>query len=192
MYKDPSYSGNIINLIKDIENKTYLELGIADNVNYQGIAAKVKHSVDLNGRATFTGSTDDFFNNIDPSLSFDIIFIDANHDYDFVLRDFNNSIKYCTQWVALHDMIPPTLFHTHTSQCSDSYKILYYIIKERKDIIWFSLKDPIFVGLTFVKMPAKPLTPDDKYRDIPYEQFMEEIKNHKLYTKEEMSLILGE
>lgn len=192
MYTDPSYSGNIINLIKDIENKTYLELGIADNQNYQGIMAKTKYSVDVNGRATFTGTTDEFFDKIDPSSSFDIIFIDANHDYDFVLRDFNNSIKYCRQWLALHDMIPPTLYHTHTSQCSDSYKILYYIIKERKDIVWFSLQDPIFVGLTFIRMPINGLTPDIKYKDVSYEQFMEEIKNHKLYTKEEMSVILGE
>lgn len=192
MYSDPSYSGNIINLIKDIENKTYLELGIADNQNYNGILSQNKQSVDTNGRATFNGTTDDFFTNIDPATIFDIIFIDANHDYDYVVRDFNNSVKHCKEWLAIHDMIPPTLYHTHHTQCSDSYKILYYIIKERSDITWFALKDPMYVGLTFVKMPAEQLNPNDKYQNISYEEFMNEIKNHKLYTKEEMCLILGD
>lgn len=192
MYNNPSYSGNIINLIKDIENKTYLELGIADNQNYIGILSKNKQSVDVNGQATFTGTTDSFFESIDPSVLFDIIFIDANHDYDYVLKDFNNSIKHCKEWLVLHDMIPPNIDYTSHTACSDSYKILYYIIKERPDITWFSLQDPIFFGLTFIKMPTNnPLTPETKYKNVSYADFMNEIKNHKLYTKEAMHTILG-
>ena len=186
------YSSNIINLICDIKSKSYLELGIEDNTNFNNTHSLNKKSVDTNGRATFTGTTDEYFKQLDESQIFDVIFIDANHDYDYVIRDFNNSIKYCKEWLAIHDMIPPTLYHTHHTQCSDSYKILYYIIKERPDITWFALKDPIFVGLTFIKMPATQLNPDDQYQNISYEEFMNEIKNHKLYTKEEMCLILGD
>lgn len=190
-YSDPSYSGNIINFIDNLENKTYLELGIADNTNFDGIISKHKESVDLNGRATFTGTTDKYFEEIDSSKSFDVIFIDANHDYDYVLKDFNNCIKHCKDWIAIHDMIPPTEYHTVSSQCSDSYKILHYILKERNDLSVYSMENPIYCGLTFIKMPAAELKPDDNYKIITYQEFKEELKKHKLYSKEEIKQILS-
>lgn len=192
MYDNEAYSGNIINLIKGIENKTYLELGIFDNTNFNGIIAKQKTSVDMNGRAIFTGTTDEYFKQLDESQIFDVIFIDANHDYDYVLKDFNNSIKHCKEWLVLHDMIPPSFFHTHHSQCSDSYRILYYIIKERPDITFYTLKDPIYCGLTFIRMPTKELSPSIEYKNITYQTFMGEIQKYKLYSKDEMRKILGE
>lgn len=191
MYPDARFSGNIINLIKNISDKTYLELGIEDNTNFNGILSQHKQSVDVNGRAIFTGTTDTFFSQLDKNIFFDIIFIDANHDYEYVLRDFNNAIKHCTEWVVMHDMVPPSLFHTHPTQCSDSYRILYYIMQERPEIIWYTLKDPIYCGLTFIKIPVQPLVPGDEYRTVSYDHFMAQIHTHKLYSKDEMSVILG-
>jgi hypothetical protein len=193
MYTDPSFSGNIINLIKDIEKKHYLELGIADNTNFNGILCKDKKSVDINGRATFTGTTDSFFAGLNDTTSFDVIFIDANHDYDYVLRDFNNCIKHCKEWLVLHDMIPPKLSDTAHTGCSDSYKLLHFLLKERPEIQIFSLEDPIYYGLTFVKMPIeRSLVPDAFYANIPYDVFIEEIRKHKLYSKDEMANILSQ
>jgi len=191
MYTNPSYSGNVINLIKDIKHKKYLELGIDDNINFNGILAQDKTSVDTNGRAVFTGTTDNFFAQLNDDIFFDVIFIDANHDYEYVLKDFNNCVKHCKEWIALHDMVPPTLYHTYHTQCSDSYKILHYMIQERPDLIRYTLQDPIFYGLTFIKMPAKILIPNDTYRNINYDTFMQNLKGQKLYSKDEMALILG-
>lgn len=185
------YSSNIINLICDIGSKCYLELGIEDNTNFNNTHALNKKSVDTNGMATFTGTTDEYFQQLDKSESFDVIFIDANHDYDYVLRDFNNSIKHCKEWLVLHDMVPPSFYHTHHTQCSDSYRILYYIIKEQPDIIFYTLKDPIYCGLTFIRMPTNELNPGPEYKNTSYQTFMDEIQKHKLYSKEEMSQILG-
>jgi hypothetical protein len=190
MYNNEGYSGNIINLIPNIENKTYLELGIADNTNFNGILAKNKTSVDTNGRATFTGTTDQYFASIDSNILFDIIFIDANHNYEYVLRDFNNSIKHCKEWLVLHDMIPPKKSDTAYTACSDSYKLLYFLLKEQKHISLYSLYDLIYFGLTFIKMPTNTAYPAKHYELTSYEDFIQEINKHKLYSKQEITLIL--
>jgi hypothetical protein len=92
-------SSLIINNIDQIENYSYLELGVNDNINFYQIKCKDKFSVDMNGQAMFTGTTDKFFEEFSKNKKFDIIFIDANHNYDYVLRDFNNSIDHASKWI---------------------------------------------------------------------------------------------
>jgi hypothetical protein len=79
--------------------------------------------------AIYTGTTDDYFATLRDSTKFDIIFIDANHDYPYVLRDYNNAIDHATHWILFHDMIPPTEFDAQSAFCSDGYKILYHMLK---------------------------------------------------------------
>ena len=69
-------SCDIINTMPGIENCSYLELGIRDNINFEAIKCKTQMSVDINGRAQFTGTTDEYFAQADIP-NFDIIFIDA-------------------------------------------------------------------------------------------------------------------
>lgn len=186
-----AYTYTITNLIPEIQNKSYLELGIADNMNFTGTKAKTKFSVDINGSGMFRGTTDEYFESLDPNVKFDVIYIDANHDYHFVLRDLNNSLKHCNEWILLHDMVPPSKGHTAQTACSDSYKILYYIIKERPDIIWYTLKPWQYMGLTFIKVPIEPLNVPDHYFHITYEQLCEAIKEVKLYSPQEMLKIFS-
>jgi len=75
-------SSLIMNTLNGIEDKSYLELGVFKNYNFNAIKSNNKFSVDLNGRALFTGTTDDYFASIDENKKFDIIFIDA---IDFLL-----------------------------------------------------------------------------------------------------------
>lgn len=180
-------SSTIINNLQGIDTLSYLELGVFNNLNFNSINAKEKYSVDMNGVALFTGTTDEYFASIDPNTKFDIIFIDANHDYDYVLRDFNNAIDHATQWILIHDMIPPGLKYTASARCSDSYKVLYYMLREENFEIYPMNNN---FGFTLIKLPAKKIYPSEWYRDVTYNEFMDYISNTKLYSDEEIIELL--
>ena len=71
-------SSIIINHLNKIEEYSYLELGVNDNVNFNSIKSKNKFSVDMNGNALYTGTTDEYFNSLSAEVKFDIIFMDIN------------------------------------------------------------------------------------------------------------------
>lgn len=181
-------SAVIINNLTDISNMSYLELGIGTAANFNSINATNKVSVDVNGLATFTGTTDEYFASITQETKFDIIFIDANHDYTCVLSDFNNSIEHCTKWLLLHDMIPPSEGYVHHGLCSDSYKVLYHILKYEKFEVYPMNNN---FGFTLIRMPAGKITPSEDNKNITYAEFMELISKTKLFSDEEVIKILS-
>jgi hypothetical protein len=180
-------SSIIINNIENIKNYRYLELGIFNNLNFNAINCINKFSVDMNGNAMFTGTTDQYFAQLDKNSRFDIIFIDANHDYEYVIRDFNNAVKYADKWILIHDMIPPSVKYIQSQFCSDSFRVLQYLINETNFEIY--PMDNNF-GLTFVRMPATPIEPGDEYANLPYANFVDFISRVKLYSNAEMIEIL--
>jgi len=77
-------------------HKSYLELGLRDaNNTFNHIICPEKESVDINPYcgATHNMSTDDFFNSIGKNKTWDLIFIDADHEKGQVLKDFENAIS---------------------------------------------------------------------------------------------------
>ena len=177
----------ILTTIENINEKTYLELGVRDNKTYNLINAESKMGVDINGRAPFVGTTDEYFEQY-PDKRYDIVFIDACHDKDFVLRDFNNSVKVANEWIVLHDMLPPDEFHTRPNRCSDSYRILYRMLTAT-DFETYTMNENM--GLTFVKMPATELELTDKELNLTYDEYVEFMSNKKLYNREEITNILN-
>lgn len=182
-------SSIVLNHLANIEKLSYLELGINDNQNWKAIKSNHKFSVDVNGNAKFTGTTDEYFYQLASHIKFDIIFIDANHDYEFVLRDFNNSVNHCNKWIAIHDMIPPDEYHCRSDFCSDSYKLLYFFIMET-DFKVYPMNENF--GLTLVKMPATQVHPQKIYQKVTYTEFMTFMSHQKTYSSEEIAQILNQ
>jgi predicted O-methyltransferase YrrM len=137
--------------------KTYLELGVSSGFtlfNVSNVVDKVVgvdiHDIRLFKKGEFhMMTTNEFFQN--QKDTFDIIFIDANHDFEYVKEDFDNSIKVLNTngIIILDDTDPVYSYLTHTSRCSNAFLINDYIRDNYKDFDIIVL--PILCkGMTFV------------------------------------------
>lgn len=99
---------DIINrLIKDYNLTSYLEIGYQNGLCFDQIICEQKYSIDPNGKAVFTGTSDEFFLSIPQHLIFDIVLIDGLHHAYQVERDIVNSINLIkARFVVLHDCLP--------------------------------------------------------------------------------------
>ena len=84
----------------------------------------------LHNKDNFTfiqDTTDNFFLNNDEK--FDIIFIDADHKYESVQKDFKNSLKILNKHgiIFIHDTDPMYQNLTEPGYCGDSYKMIKFI-----------------------------------------------------------------
>ena len=105
---------DIINfLIQKYGYKSYLEVGTQDPTsNFDLIQAETKVSIDPfpKGKVTFVGTSDEYFDSIDNTIQYDIIFIDGLHHDDQVLRDIHNSLNHLSDngSIVIHDCLPMT------------------------------------------------------------------------------------
>lgn len=118
----------LANCIPNIENKRYLELGTHAGVTFRQVLAKDKTGVDPAFDTTYRMTTDEFFEKVAPGQKWDIIFIDACHEYDYILRDYNNAVKHLSPGgvIFVHDMVPPTADFVPPHYCGDGYKLLHH------------------------------------------------------------------
>ena len=147
----------IVQLIKSIRCDSYLELGLYVGETFEKVYVHVKLCVGVDVKDLRNNNvgefhqitTDEFF--FKNKATFDVIFIDAEHKYESVKRDFENALKVLNKRgiIVLHDTDPTEIKYLADGYCSDSYKINDYL-KERSDIIFITL--PIGTeGLTLVK-----------------------------------------
>jgi len=100
-------------------------------------------------------TTNDFFKN--QKDTFDIIFIDANHDFEAVKEDFDNSVKILNEYglIILDDTDPLYQYLTHTTRCSNAYLMNDYIRTNYSDLDIIVL--PILLkGITLVTKKRNP------------------------------------
>ena len=128
------HSDFIVDLVKIFKPKSYLELGLYEGETLLKVAPLVECVVGVDIKnmikrkppnvELITTDTDSFFkNNV---VAFDMIFIDANHNYDQVKIDLQNSLKFL-KWfgvILLHDTDPEEEKLFDEKNCSNSYKIL--------------------------------------------------------------------
>jgi predicted O-methyltransferase YrrM len=139
------------------KSSSYLELGLYQGETFTTICKQVPNCVGVDVKDNrivkegkfFECTTDEFFQQNEEK--FDVIFIDADHRFESVKKDFENSLKCLNEngTIILHDTDPTELKYLHDGYCSDSYKMNDYL-NSRDDISSITL--PINTeGLTLVK-----------------------------------------
>ena|SRR5690348_7367487 len=122
-------------LIRKYRLTSYLEIGVQnkDN-NFNKILCPVKYGVDpdVNAKADFIGTSDDFF--YQNKRTFDLIFIDGLHHYEQVKRDFENAL-ICLRddgYILIHDSLPENEIGTRVPRetlvwWGDVYKFIFQL-----------------------------------------------------------------
>ncbi len=165
-------TSEIINSIPGIEDKDYLELGVAGGGTFTKVRSVRKTGVDWEVQWTFMMSTDEFFDGPGKNMLFDVIYIDACHDYPQVRKDYNNAIRqlrFPMGLIFIHDMVPPNLGHTVQKHCSDSFRLLAELMDAKQQL----LVQRGNMGLTVVFDPQPvPDEPNFYQKSVTYQMFM--------------------
>lgn len=118
---------DIINtFIEKYEYKSYLEIGVSNGANFNGVNIDLKESVDPakgeyeHADPTYKMTSDEFFNKY-PDKKYDIIFIDGLHHSDQVDKDIENSVKALNPngSIVLHDCNPHEEIHQRVPRESE-------------------------------------------------------------------------
>ena len=135
------YFNIIANVAKSVGAQTYLELGLWDARNHRSMLEIVPYCVGVDCEKMFDGeiphfyhmTTDVFFEQ--NTEKFDIIFIDASHEFSQVAVDFENAIKVLEKHgvIFLHDTDPAEEYMIVKKLCNDTYKITEYIRNNHPD-----------------------------------------------------------
>jgi len=122
--------------------KHYLELGLRKGETYNQIECEFKESIDsdLQYNATHKITTDVFFDTVKEDKMWDIIFIDANHEKEFVKRDIINSLKHLNHngTIFVHDVNPLTEKHLDKKYCNDAWETFVQFRQTRNDLAMYS------------------------------------------------------
>ncbi len=180
---------DIINsLIIKNSYQTYLEIGLDRANNFRAVDIAHKESVDpaegqyKHAKPTHRMTSDEFFNQIDSDLKWDIIFIDGLHHADQVYRDIQNALNHINKGgcVVCHDLSPtsyemqlvPRQTSTWTGDC---WKAWVQVRSERSDLYMITYDTDHGTGL-ITKSDGEGNPLDLKGFEIEYEPFSKNKK----------------
>jgi len=129
----------IINFfIEKFNYQTYLELGVRDaNNTFNHIRCAEKEGVDCNpaSNPTHLMYTDEFFESAGKDKTWDIIFIDASHEKNQVLRDFENSLARLNEngTIVMDDINPTEPFLLSEQFCHNAWEA-FAELRKRNDL----------------------------------------------------------
>ncbi|MFA5152802.1 MAG: class I SAM-dependent methyltransferase [Clostridia bacterium] len=154
---------NYVDIICAIVNSTncklYLELGCQHATTVRKMIAQNRKVIGVDIRKQFDQgdffffyeeTTDNFFTHFNEHP--DIIYIDADHNFESVKKDFINSLKVLNAGgtILIHDTDPNEAKLLDPQYCNDSYKIVDWIKENYKDldVLVLPADEP---GLTLVR-----------------------------------------
>ncbi len=143
-------------IIEHKQHSSYLELGLGESrETYDRIKCPSRTGIDNNSltRPDFLGTTDDFFKQ--NTQTFDVIYIDANHEYSQVNKDFQNAAEVLNPdgIIFMHDVGPENLENTKQTASGTAY-ISFIEIRGNPHFNAFSYIFPSNVVLGIVKKEA--------------------------------------
>lgn len=182
-------ASDTINLVPGIESKRYLELGVANGATFNKVLAQDKTSVDCEYPATFQMKTDEFF--AQATEKWDVIFIDADHTFAQVVRDYNGAVKCLSEGglVFMHDLVPPSKEYALPWHCGDAFKFLFWLMvrKERRPRFYVAAFN---FGLTLFIDPV-PVTPAPECSGVSYDAFRVLLDTQRLYGPDGFAAVLA-
>lgn len=187
---------------------TYLEIGVCYGLSANvtlpetkavGIDPVIQESLKLNDNIKlYNTESDKFFEDYDlykelGNKKVDLAFIDGMHKFEYALRDFMNTEKYCTKEsvVIFHDTVPKDKITAQREQetcfwTGDVFKVILILKKYRPDLK-IKTMDVYPSGLGFVTNlnPKSTVLKDNyekimkEYMDLDYD-VVRKGKNRKL------------
>jgi hypothetical protein len=194
-------------LIKHKHLKNYLEIGVFNGHVFFRVPSFSKVAVDPEFRFDgwrklgkdlvnpsnlfnkyFEVTSDDFFASEAPRLygskKIQLALVDGMHQYDYALRDVENTLKFATGDVAiiLHDCNPATKQAASTFEewesnnfsyqwNGDVWKAIVHLRSLRKDLTSFVLDADFGLGIVVRKTNERPLRfSADQIRDLTYDE----------------------
>lgn len=164
------------------DTAVYLELGVFQGENITKIQAAQKFGVDpgaegiVHPMVTHPCTTDEFFELIagHDDIKFDVIFVDALHEYEQAYKDVINSLKHLQPngYVVMHDCSPTSkLAQDPDRKCvcwnGDVWRSLLRV-REEQDIIVHTIDTDFGVA---VLQFGKEWFPHKGAYMLPYEEF---------------------
>jgi hypothetical protein len=133
-------------LINTLGYTSYLELGcrLAENskLSIDHIQCLHKDSVDINSNGNnYVMSTNKFFDTIDPSKKYDIIFIDADHEKSAVKNDILNALKHLNDFgcIVCHDINPKSEMYLAPRYCNNAWETWAELRSTNSEIEMYAL-----------------------------------------------------
>jgi len=172
LYKTNEMIDLLIEIFKLFNFNTYVELGTGDGFTFNKLSPLVKRAIgvdikltnnikDLKNVELYQMSTIDFSEIWNDPIDF--LFIDADHNKENVLNDFNLFSKYVkegTGIIAIHDTHPIRSELLGMSFCHNSYEAAWEIRNNpeyRKNFEIFTFPGP-FAGLSLIRKSEKQLS----------------------------------